>query len=99
VDVSPLPEHPSWCNRRHQVGANPKRQEHKNIWRTIDRRYQQQVSLYPCAPHSLAEGGESHAGAFVTVEFFGDCARGYLSADELRSLGDRLHEIADAVQA
>jgi len=83
---------PPWCNRAHQAGANPRQQQHENVWRAGRRALRIKVSTYPCpAPARFA-------GSFVTVTAQSGDVQTFLTVSELRSLAARLTEIADAAQ-
>jgi hypothetical protein len=86
---------PDWCNARHAADSAPGRQKHRSSWQTRWNSNLTRVELYPCAGNEV-----STSGAFVYV---GEGAWGsregvhaYIDARDLRSLAERLLEIADA---
>jgi membrane-bound lytic murein transglycosylase MltF len=84
-------QHPMWCNRRHRVGANPNRLTHENVMElTTDKKYPKRVTSYVHAR------GDSAALYVRGIRWFDDTVVLDLDEPALRSLGERLIEMADA---
>ena len=96
-------EHPDWCNKTHMAGADPRRQNHLNTWRsTHGKVLATRVELYP-ARGLFGSDYNSEPAAFVNFRYDrGESLRSevntVLRLRDLRSLAQRLSDIADAAE-
>jgi hypothetical protein len=62
---------PGWCNRPHQPGANPRRQRHRDVWRSGGHGERLEAATCPCGPREPYDGGpggyELAGRSFVTL--------------------------------
>lgn len=84
---------PAWCNAPHRRGANPNRQVHVNRWKSPRRSRRVpplSVEVYLFDAQGVALCARGVLGK--TMDY-------WLTAEEVRSLGRRLLEMADAAEA
>lgn len=91
-----MSDHPDWCNKKHQAGANPRRQSHLRTWRSDHKKgLPLAAELYPGSQGmsmQLEVSGKGRNACYGNIH-------AYITADEARDLADTLYELAAACDA
>lgn len=91
VDLDAPADHPQWCNRRHQSGADPSRQTHVNLWTAEHRSNRLRVELHP----SNGDDRNPPSVALVMNGMHQQRIFGSFDTRDIRSLAERLLILAD----